>query len=281
MIKYKQIKTPSPERYGDLAPERIRYMFRSQKAKVIEAADDAGLVGMIAYSYSGKKAELLWLNVLPDKRGQGIGSGLMGEFFEKIAGFEEVIVNLIVTDESAQLQSFLSAYRFRFHKDIAYEFVKELREIKKMPGFRGTNTEQGCESLRNISIDGFSKILAEFDLEKEAEFYDTEELDLSVSCVSRNKKGRITGILLVNRYGGSFIEPVLLRTKDEDGIIAINMLRNSVNFAAAESKADVFVYIKCTDARIGLLIDTIVKDTHPVKMMRGICRSEKGGDLLG
>ena len=274
MKRYKQIKCPSSERYKDLAPERIRYMFRSQKAKVIEAADDTRLIGMIAYSYSEKKAELLWINVLPAERGHGTGSGLMREFYERIAGFEEIVVNLIVTDESAQLQSFLSSYRFRFQKDIAYEFVRGLRELKDLPGFRGVKTAPGCESIGNISMDGFCKIMAEFDLEKEADLYDTEELDLSVSCISRNKKGRINGILLVNRYGRSFIEPVLLRIKDEDGSIAFSMIRYSVNLAAAEPQADISVYVKCTDARIGLLIDSLINDTHPVKMMRGICRSE-------
>ena len=275
MLKYRSVKNPIPERYEELAPERIRYLLRGTQMHVIEAVEEkSGLIGMLAYSYSNGNSELIWINVLTSERGHGTGSGLMEQFFLKIQGFKLITAELIVTDESTLLQIFLMAYRFRFQKEISYEFIRELSVLSRTTGLKCKAPAKGCESLKDIDGPGFRKIMADMGLGTETDIYDTEDLDTALSCVHRDKKGGINGILLINRYGDSLLEPVLLQLSDNNEKISTELLKTGIFLADKENKADVKVFVRCRNERIGVLIDTLVKDVHPVKMMKGICRGE-------
>ena len=275
MVKYKSVKKLVPERYEELAPERIRYMLRGTGMHVIEAVEEKDrLIGMLAYSYSKEEGGLFWINVLPSRRGQGTGSGLMEQFFLKVQGFKLLSADLIVTDESALLQSFLMAYRFRFQKEISYDFIRELSVLSKNNALMCKAPAKGFESLKGIDRAGLRKIMADMGLDEEKEIYDTEDLDTSISCVHRNKEGRVNGVLLVNRYGDSLLEPVMLRLSDDEITIAIGLIKTSIFLADKDKKAAVKVFIRCRNQQIGMLIDTLVKNVHPIKMMKGICRGE-------
>ena len=270
MVKYKTVIKPVPEKYEELAPERVRYMLRGNKMHAIEAQEEDGRrIGMLAYSYSDKTAELIWIYVLPSERSRGTGSALMEKFFSKIQGFEFLYADLIVTDESAPLQSFLMAYRFRFQKDISYMFLKGAGELKRSQLLERPAIAQDCESLKDISIECFREIMTGFGLEPRV--YDTEYLDLALSSLHRDKKGNVNGILLVNRYGRKLVEPVLLRAKADDMTIEIKLLKSSL-YLLDKLGSGASVYVKCISAQSGALIDMVLEDTHPIRVMHGICR---------
>ncbi|MBP5607441.1 MAG: GNAT family N-acetyltransferase [Lachnospiraceae bacterium] len=272
MTGFRCVKKAVPEKYEKLVPDRIRYDIRTESLKVIEASEDKDSVkGVLIYSFEDDNAELLWIYVLPAERGQGIGSGLMEKFFNSIEGFKEIRADLIVTDDSIKLQSFLTAYRFRFQKEISYEFVRRLSVLKKEPKLMIQEPAPGCISLKDTDRAAFNRILTEMGLE--AEVYDTEKLDMELSCIHRNKMGEINGILLINRYGDSLLEPILLHVTNENSKIQLKMLQMCIYLADRYDKEDITVYIRCRDSKTGLLIDSVLKDVHPMRMIRGICRS--------
>lgn len=282
MIKYRNVNRSIPEKYEKLMPDRIRYKLRSDRFKVIEATEDKGpVLGVTVYSFSNGKAELIWINVLPAERGKGIGIGMMNELFRIVEGFEEISVNLIVTDESPQLQAFLSACRFRFQKEVCYELSRKLGMIRKKPKLTIKAMNPGCESMKDMGSEEFRKILKEILPGEDIEQYDNEELDLSISCIHRNKAGKINGVLLVNRYGESTLEPVFMYDNDEDENIGLMLIQSSLYLACDCADDDVSVYISCKDVHTGMLIDTLLDDMHPLKMLRGICRGLKEGHSFG
>ena len=282
MIKYRNVTRSIPEKYENLMPDRISYKLRSDRFRVIEATEDKGpVLGVTVYTFSEGKAELIWINVLPAERGKGIGSGMMNELFRVLEGFEEITAKLIVTDESLKLQAFLSACRFRFQKEVCYELSRKLGAIKTKHRLKAKAMAPGCESMKDMGSEEFRRMLDEMLPGEDHERYDSEELDLSISCIHRNKAGKINGVILINRYGDSTLEPVLLHENDEDENIGLMLIQSCLFLAYGSLDDDVSVYINCKDAHTGMLIDTLLTDVHPVKMMRGICRGLKEGNSFG
>lgn len=86
------------------------------------AAEDRGgrLIGAVLGTHDGRKGWINRLAVLPERRGQGVGSALVAAVEERLRAMSIEIVTCLIEDWNEESMAFFERIGYVRHPDIAY-----------------------------------------------------------------------------------------------------------------------------------------------------------------
>ena len=214
-----------------------------------------------------------WLFVREGLRGQGIGSGLMDYFFEKVTEIQHdcITADIHEGDMAEEVQDLLSVYRFRFETAVEGDVLQPFSDLIKNPSLASARPHRDYINMGLIDIKETMRFLMSLKNNEKAKrvLMDINSVDKKISCVHRTPNG-IDGAFLIKKHMGGMLEPIFLLSQNIDRTAPLRLLHGSICMVKEHYPADQAVYLKCFENSLGGLLDYIVPDIHPVNVRRGV-----------
>ncbi len=293
-MKYFEIKKEELKYFADMAPVDIMEKTVLKNVYAIGAAErESGLpAGILIFSHDGAAPHSggavkgssdeeslglpvfthLWIYVLQDKRGNGIGTGLMHSFFDAVSSFGayEVRLEIGAGMENFPLKSFYEGFAFDFEDAVKYLVSTDLKHISSLKQLSHYVPRDDIISLEEAEKRGlaFAGLESLQSLSQKNLFPYRRFLEKDVSCIMTGEKG-IEGFFLVIRHISGAFEPIELWMGHSNGEHVLFMLRKAVHEAVKRYKADTPLYYTCGSRRTGLLTDHLFPELSPLSCWKG------------
>ena len=275
--------------YSEISTSNIRSFLHLVPAWLLGRLSDPNVLGLGAVDDSSKhipegavvfevepesrEVALKWLFVRESLRGNGIGSGLMDYFFEKISeiDYNQITADIPEIDMAEEVQALLSLYRFRFEKAIEGNVLQPFNELIKNPSLASAHPHKDYVSMGSIDIKDTMRFLMSLKNNDKAKhaLMDINSIDKKISCVHR-VQGGVDGAFLIKKHMGGMLEPMFLLSKNIDRTAPLRLLRGSIYMVRQHYPEDQAIYLNCFENSLGGLLDYIVPDIHPVNVRRGV-----------